>query len=117
MKTSHRIILCVLAIPLLVVVIAALGWTIEGARVGLQDRAFLAIKQGATRQEVTASLGTPTRVRPCGDHLWWGDDSQYRGNNEGQCVTEARYEYFLVAFGVGYSSEGRVVSKYKYVSE
>lgn len=117
MRISHRILLCVLAVPLLVVVIAAAAWTIEGAWVGLQEQAFLAITQGATRQEVTASLGTPTNLRPCGDHLWWGDDSQYRGTNDGQCITEARYEYFLVSFGVGYSSEGKVVSKYKYVSD
>lgn len=62
-------------------------------------------------------MGRPDVVRTCGKNLWWGDDSQYRGLNDGRCVTEERYEYFLTAYGVGYSADGRVVSKYRYFSE
>jgi hypothetical protein len=48
---------------------------------------------------------------------WWGGDGDYLGRNEGVRVTEDRYEYFLSAWGVGYTADGRAVSKYHYFSE
>ena len=46
-----------------------------------------------------------------------GGDGDYLGRNDGVCVTEDRYEYFLSAWGVGYTADGRAVSKYHYFSE
>ena len=117
MKLSHRLLLVALSIPFVLAAIGAVVWIVHGARIELQDRAFLALAEGATQREVVAAMGTPTRERACGESLWWGDDAHYRGKNTGACITEARYEYFLVAYGVGYSAERKVVSKYRYVSE
>jgi hypothetical protein len=64
---------------------------------------------GATQQQVVALLGVPDGVQACGDGLWWGDDTKYRGENVGRCVTEARYENFLSIWAVGYSQDGCVV--------
>jgi hypothetical protein len=79
--------------------------------------AFHAVRMGAPESEVVAALGTPDVERPCGDNLWWGGDSDYRGKNDGRCVREVRYEYFLSAWAVGYSKDRKVVSKYHYFSE
>ncbi len=78
---------------------------------------FYAIEEGASRESVVEVLGPPSEVRPCGDNLWWGKDADYRGKNDGRCVTEERYMHFLGAFGIGYSAGGKVVSKYEYISE
>jgi hypothetical protein len=83
----------------------------------VQERAFESIAENVPRATVIALLGVPDAVRPCGGNLWWGTDDQYRGANEGRCVSEERYEYFLTSYGIGYSSDGRVVSKYRYFSE
>jgi hypothetical protein len=112
-----RIALLILLLPCIAVVgalVAFLFSYIQDARAG---RKFEEVQQGASRQQVIALLGQPTRIRACGENLWWGDDANYRGKNDGRCVTEERYEYFLSAWGIGYSTDGQVVSKYHYVSE
>ena len=88
--------------------------SILDARTG---HAFAKIERGATRQAVISQLGKPDVTRPCGKNLWWGGDGDYLGRNDGVCVTEDRYEYFLSAWGVGYTADGRAVSKYHYFSE
>jgi hypothetical protein len=80
-------------------------------------RAFERIQPDDSEAAVVALLGEPDVERPCGDNLWWGGDYDYRGRNDGRCVTEVRYEYFLSAWAVGYSADRRVVSKYHYFSE
>jgi hypothetical protein len=105
---------------MLMLVFCTLLITMYVACVGHANRrgdAFNAIKQGASRAEVIALLGKSDRVRACDENLWWGDDAHYVGKNDGRCITEERYEYFLTAFGIGYSLDGTVVSKYQYVSE
>lgn len=54
-------------------------------------KAFAEVKMGASTQDVVALLGKPDVVRPCGENLWWGGDGDYRGKNDGRCVTEVRY--------------------------
>ena len=117
MKASRRALLVVLALPL-VVSAAGVVWVAGSmASAQLQANEFDAVPHNATRDEVVAALGRPDLVRACGENLWWGGDTQYRGPNNGVCVTEERYEHFLTAYGIGYSPQGRVVSKYRYVSE
>lgn len=117
MKLGHRVLLAGLASPFVAVgaLLAYWGWSALAAEV--QERAFESIAENAPRAAVIASLGVPDVVRPCGGNLWWGGDGQYRGANDGRCVTEERYEYYLTAYGIGYTSDGRVVSKYRYFSE
>lgn len=117
MKLGHRILLVGLTLPFVAVGAMLVYWICSASAAKLQEGAFEAIAENSPRSSVVASLGTPDVVRPCGDNLWWGGDGQDRGANDGRCVTEERYEYFLTAYGIGYSSEGQVVSKYRYVSE
>ena len=57
-----------------------------------------------------SQLGKPDVTRPCGKNLSWGGDGDYLGRNDRVCVTEDRYEYFLSAWGVGYTADGFEVS-------
>lgn len=118
MKASSRqFFVMTVAIPALLIAFATAWWARTSWKASHQAVIFKAITEGDSRSLVVAALGTPDLVRPCGDSLWWGGDAQYRGKNDGRCVTEERYEFFLSAFGVGYSKTGHVVSKYQYVSE
>jgi hypothetical protein len=118
MKTLfHRIVLLTLVVSAIVIAVALAAFLVYSGVVERETRHFEAIQEGSSRPSVIAALGNPSRVRPCGVHLWWGHDGNYRGKNDGRCVTEERYDRFLVAFGVGYSADGKVVSKYQYVSE
>jgi hypothetical protein len=84
---------------------------------GRAGEAFQRIEMNAPESSVVALLGKLDVERPCGENLWWGGDGDYRGKNDGRCVTEVRYEYFLSAWAVGYSADRHVVSKYHYFSE
>ena len=117
MKPLHRVLILLLGAPLLIVVLAICAFLVNAALAEAKERAFLAVVKNSSRTAVVQALGNPDRVRPCGQHLWWGDDSKYLGENAGECSLEERYEYFLVAYGIGYSANGRVVAKYMYVSE
>jgi len=117
MKAARALLLVALSTPVVLAAAAIVAFIASSARVSIVDQRFLAIQANATRADVVASLGTPDQVRACGENLWWGDDTKYQGPNDGRCLTEERYEFFLTAFGVGYSADGRVVSKYRYVSE
>jgi hypothetical protein len=104
------------------VIVSAIATTILGFYINsyLEDRASHAFEQVnmcATQQQVVALLGVQDAVRAFGEILWWGNDTKYRGENDGRCVTEARYENFLSTWAVGYSQDGYVVSKYHYSSE
>ena len=117
MKPAHRLLLFALATPLALVAVLLGVWVVNAMSAEYTMQRFYAVEPNATRESVVRSLGKPDRVRECGKHLWWGNDTNCKGENLGQCVTEERYEYFLTAFGVGYTREGRVISKYHYVSE
>lgn len=117
MKVLHRSLLVSLAILFIVVGLTLAFWACSAASAALQESSFDAIAENASRASVVSALGIPDSVRECGPNLWWGGDAQYRGPNDGRCVTEERYEHFLTAYGVGYSKDGRVVSKYRYLSE
>lgn len=113
MKPLHRALLVALSLPFFLAALVAACWAYSV----FQENSFYAIPEKASRASVVSKLGNPDVVRKCGDNLWWGDDTKYRGPNDGRCVTEERYENFLTAYGVGYSVDGYVVSKYRYVSE
>jgi hypothetical protein len=117
MKTAHRLLLLVLAAPLALAAVLIGAYSVNAVSAEYTMQRFYAIEPNTPRESVVRSLGQPDRIRECGKHLWWGNDANYRGENLGQCVTEERYEYFLTAFGVGYTSSGLVISKYHYVSE
>ena len=115
--TPSRFVILLLGLPLLAVGTAVCAVAVSFAMSGHFSGMFEQIKAGATRDQVVVALGEPSKIRACGENLWWGNDAHFLGRNEGQCKTEDRYEYFLVAFGIGYSADQKVVSKYEYVSE
>lgn len=102
-------LLVTLALPFLVGASVVASWTASAIAASWKEDGFYAVSENAPRAAVVATLGRPDVVRAFGKNLWWGDDSQHRGPNDGRCVTEERYEYFLTAYGVGYSSDVLVV--------
>jgi hypothetical protein len=116
-RLMRRILLGVTLAPFAVALIAVAALIVNDQLDKRTGRSFQRIQLGATEMAVVALMGKPDTVRPCGDNLWWGGDADYLGKNDGRCVTEARYEYFLSAWAVGYSADHDVVSKYHYFSE
>jgi len=106
-----------LAVLFTAVALGGLAVLVNMIRASRRSVAFERIEMGAPESAVVGLLGTPDVERACGENLWWGGDADYRGKNDGRCVAEVRYEYFLEAYGVGYSADRHVVSKYHYVSE
>lgn len=115
--TLSRALVLFLALPLIDVAIAVCAALVSFAKSGHLSGLFEQVKAGASRSEVIALLGEPSKTRARGENLWWGNDTHFLRPNKGQCKTEDRCEYFLVAFRVGYSSDQKVVSKYEHVSE
>jgi hypothetical protein len=80
---------------------------------------FESAQKGQSEASVLERLGPPDEVRECGENLWWNGQAQeaHPPKNEGQCKKAVRYNFFLHAFEFGYSSEGKLVERYEYVSE
>jgi hypothetical protein len=114
---SHTVLLLALGVPLAAVIAIAAAICISWNRASIVDHAFERLGEDATEQIVVAKIGEPDTVSTCPDSIWWGADPDYRRKNDGRCVKWARYEFFLIAYGIGYSTDGRVVSKYRYASE
>ena len=105
----------IMPIALLAIVLAAFG--INAFLDHRAGNAFVRIRMGATESEVVSLIGKSDTERPCGDNLWWGGDGDFRGRNDGRCVREVRYEYFLSAWALGTQRIAVSVSKYHYFSE
>ena len=112
-----RVVITVAMIPFALIAIAVICFVVDSALDSRAGRQFARIQLNEGTRDVEALMGRPDVSRPCGGNLWWGGDGDYRGKNDGRCVTEVRYEHFLSAWAIGYSSDGRVVSKYHYFSE
>jgi hypothetical protein len=84
---------------------------------GRDGRAFDKISTTDTEGTILQKFGHPDTIEPCGENLYWGYDSNYMGKNDGRCVKWVRYNHFLSVWAVGYSGDGRIVSKYHYFSE
>jgi hypothetical protein len=117
MKRSHLALLLALSAPFALGAAAVAAYSVSAARATMLEDKFYAIAENEPREAVVRTLGKPDVIRKCGPNLWWGDDTKYKGINDGRCVTEERYEFFLTAYGIGYSPDGKVVCKYRYVSE
>lgn len=112
-----RVVITIAMLPFALIAIAGVCFVVDSALDSRAGHRFARIQPNETVRDVEASMGRPDVSRPCGANLWWGGDGDYRGKNDGRCVTEVRYEHFLSAWAVGYSSDGHVVSKYHYFSE
>jgi hypothetical protein len=117
MKKSKRFVVFIVIVPLALVFIGLLAFGINSFLDDNAGDAFHQIQMGDPESKVVSLLGEPDVERACGENLWWGGDEAYRGKNDGRCVSEVRYEYFLSAWAIGYSKDRHVVSKYHYVSE
>jgi hypothetical protein len=78
---------------------------------------YASAQLGQSEASVLESLGPPDEVLKCGEYLWWNGDQANPPRNEGQCKRWVRYNFFLHAFAFGYSSDGKLVSRYEYSSE
>jgi hypothetical protein len=117
MKEAARIFLGMVLAPLMLLMVLAAAFLVNSYLDSRAGQAFQKIEMGASETEVIKLLGRPDVERKCGENLWWGGDYDFRGKNDGRCVTEVRYEYFLSAWAVGYTADRHVVSKYHYFSE
>jgi len=113
--TVQRLVVTIAMVLFALIAIAAVWFFVDNALDARAGRQFERIQMNAKSQDVEAMMGRPDVTRPCGKYMWWG--SEYHGENDGRCITEVRYEHFLSAWVFGYSAHGRVVSKYRYVSE
>ncbi|QDQ25563.1 hypothetical protein FNU76_03910 [Chitinimonas arctica] len=114
---AHNILVLFLISPFVLVAGLIVAYFINLFFDSRAGNAFEQVAMGTTRQKVVALLGEPSGVHACSQNLWWGSDNKYRGKNDGRCVTEVRYEYFLSAWNIGFSQDGRVVSKYHTFSD
>jgi hypothetical protein len=73
--------------------------------------------RGQSESSIIDELGKPDTVEPCGEFLWWDGDMANPPPNKGSCIKWARYNYFVSAWAFGYSTDGKLVSRYHYVSE
>lgn len=113
MLSARRLVLVGGVVAVSLAVVLAAHWREENRR----HQAFLDIQEGASEASIIATFGQPQDVAQCGDALWWGHDGAYRGKNDGRCRKWIRYRHFLGGYGVGFDAQGRVVSKYQYVSD
>ncbi len=117
MKKIFAILLVLLALPVIIVFAGIVAFCINAYFDNQAGQDFLKIEMNAPEIAVISLMGNPDNEKACGKNLWWGGDYDYRGKNDGRCVREVRYEYFLSAWAVGYSADRHVVSKYHYFSE
>jgi len=71
--------------------------------------AYGRIKQGDHEPLVLGYLGSPSKVGSCPDRLMWND--QDTGANDGRCVRWSTWTYARHVYGVGFSSDKKVVAK------
>ncbi len=71
---------------------------------------------GQLEASIVHTLGSPDEELPCGQYLWWDGDTANPEHNHGVCVKWVRYNYFLGGWAFGYSSAGKLVSRYHYAS-
>lgn len=104
-----------LSLPLLLIIFIVIAFCVDAFFDSRKGEQFYSLEIGQSEASVIQLMGNPDSKRTCPDYLWW--DLDYKGKNHGECITEVRYEYFLSAWSIGYSSENKVVAKYRYVSE
>jgi hypothetical protein len=80
------------------------------------DALIEGIEKGTVRSEVVELLGEPDDVTPCEGNLWWG--TKFISPPDGHwCVTTLWYGWSDVSrWSIGLDKNGKVISKYKYVS-
>jgi hypothetical protein len=105
----------VITICLVLVLVGSCGRYL--VREGRASSAYEGAILGQKEAIVLERLGPPDEVLECGKYLWWNGDQENPPLNNGQCKKWVRYNFFVHAFAFGYSSEGKLVSRYEYSSE
>lgn len=108
----------VLTITLALLVIAGtLRLLSASERQDKADRFFAQASLGQPEYLLVDALGKPDEVSACGQWLWWEEGSLSPDRNDGRCVKWVRYNYFLNAYGFGFSKDGKLVARYHYISD
>lgn len=81
------------------------------------ERFYNQASLGQSEARMLATLGAPDREFPCGEWLWWNGDTANPPKNDGRCAKWVRYDFPFGAYAFGYSHDGKLVSRYHYVSE
>ena len=80
---------------------------------------FFDVKRGDTEPLVVRAMGAPDETRGRPRYVAWGGDPVHPNN--GECVKEFFYRPIVnlldEAYSVGFDANGKVVSKYHYVSQ
>ena len=104
-----------LAIIALIILLVAVAANFYGDTKA--SKVFANARVGQDESLIVGILGRPDQELPCGMFLWWDGDRANPPANNGLCVKWVRYNYFLSAWAFGYSKDGKLVSRYHYVSE
>ena len=111
-KVRRRFVAALIFVP-----VALLGFGCASDR-QLEHR-FMGINRGEVEAAVLVTLGTPYRTTGAPDNVAWGGDPVHPNN--GECVKLFWYRPFVnvadEAYTVGFDAQGRVVSKYHYISQ
>lgn len=111
MKRRLALSFCLLAFGLF------LTWQFRWSREARTAIAYEGAMLGQSEAEIIGTAGPPDETLPCGKFLWWSGDQANPPRNDGRCVKWVRYNFFLGAFGFGYSRDGKLVARYRYQSE
>jgi hypothetical protein len=81
------------------------------------EEAYKSSTIGEPEAVIVAKIGEPDEALPCGKYLWWNGDQANPKPNDGRYIKWVRYNFFLHAIAFGYSTEGKLVSRYNYHSK
>jgi hypothetical protein len=113
MKIVTRIVLILVALLVIYQVTVMVAFTLNGDD---KAKSFERLAFGEDKFTVTNTFGTPDTVGKC-----IGEDFGENPNTatSKKCVEWWRYEKpgAIVGYGVGFNNNGKVVQKYRYVSE
>ncbi len=118
MVTSHparnkRVVVAVVGI---LIASAVAFWWFRSAKIDARDQAFERATREDTKESILRSLGQPDRVAPCGSELSWNGAESFK--NDGRCVESWSYKGgVLIRYEVSFDTNGRVIAKYRFVSE
>lgn len=109
-----KIIRCVVLSTLLAVTALSGRYLLREHRA---DVVYQHATRGEAERQITNQLGDPDETLSCGPYLWWNGDQTFPAKDDNKCRKWVRYNFFLHAFAFGYSTDGKLVSRYEYSSE
>jgi hypothetical protein len=103
-------------IAIVIVALAVTGLVLPILRIKLLEQHYNQVEKGQSKESVEARLGKPAEIKRCTENIWW--DAQFLKKNKGECQEEFWYYSHITPemWTIGFDENGRVISKYHYVS-